>query len=148
MCRATVVPIYQTNSPEECHYVLDHSESKAVVIEDAGQLEKIRKIRGQLPNLEHVISIEPIAADDVITLAALRERGPLPLTGHFETRVAGVQPSDVATYINLWHDRPAKGSSSTTPTGGSCWIRRRRTACSRRARSSTCSCRSRMRSRG
>src|SRR5512134_3555763 len=26
----TVVPIYQTNSPEECHYVLQHSESRAV----------------------------------------------------------------------------------------------------------------------
>jgi long-chain acyl-CoA synthetase len=96
---ATVVPIYQTNSPEECHYVLEHSESKAVVIEDAEQLEKIRKIRGQLPNLEHVISIEPIAAEDVITLAALRERGRSRSRDDFDARVAGVQPSDVATYI-------------------------------------------------
>ena len=31
---ATVVPIYQTNSPEECHYVLNHSESVAVILED------------------------------------------------------------------------------------------------------------------
>jgi long-chain acyl-CoA synthetase len=96
---ATVVPIYQTNSPEECHYVLEHSESKAVVIEDAEQLEKIRKIRNQLPNLEHVISIEPIAADDVITLAALRERGRSRSRDAFDARVTGVQPSDVATYI-------------------------------------------------
>jgi long-chain acyl-CoA synthetase len=96
---ATVVPIYQTNSPEECHYVLEHSESKAVVIEDAEQLEKIRKIRTQLPNLEHVISIEPIEADDVITMAALREQGRSKAPEDFETRIAGVQPSDVATYI-------------------------------------------------
>ena len=33
---ATVVPIYQTNSPEECQYVLEHSDSKAVIVEDAG----------------------------------------------------------------------------------------------------------------
>jgi long-chain acyl-CoA synthetase len=26
------VAIYQTNSPEECHYVLSHSESKAVFV--------------------------------------------------------------------------------------------------------------------
>ncbi|MEA2398622.1 MAG: long-chain acyl-CoA synthetase, partial [Thermoleophilaceae bacterium] len=26
---ATSVSIYQTNSPEECHYVLEHSESRA-----------------------------------------------------------------------------------------------------------------------
>ena len=31
---ATVVPIYQTNSPEECHYVLHHSDSRAVFVED------------------------------------------------------------------------------------------------------------------
>jgi long-chain acyl-CoA synthetase len=96
---ATVVPIYQTNSPEECHYVLEHSESKAVVIEDAEQLEKIRKIRDQLPNLEHVISIEPIEADDVITMPALRAQGRSRAREDFESRVAGVQPSDVATYI-------------------------------------------------
>src|SRR3954454_17736017 len=39
----TVVPIYQTNSPEECQYVLEHSESCAVILEDQTQLEKIRK---------------------------------------------------------------------------------------------------------
>jgi long-chain acyl-CoA synthetase len=96
---ATVVPIYQTNSPEECHYVLEHSESKAVVIEDAEQLEKIRKVRSQLPNLEHVISIEPIAAEGVITMTALTELGRSRTREDFEARIAGVQPSDVATYI-------------------------------------------------
>jgi long-chain acyl-CoA synthetase len=96
---ATVVPIYQTNSPEECHYVLEHSESKAVVIEDAEQLEKIRKIRDQLPHLEQVISIEPIEADDVITMPNLRTQGRSRAREDFESRVAGVQPSDVATYI-------------------------------------------------
>jgi long-chain acyl-CoA synthetase len=96
---ATVVPVYQTNSPEECQYVLAHSDSKAVVIEDAEQLEKIRKVRDQLPALEHVISIEPIEADDVINMQALRERGRSRSDEDFHARIAGVQPSDVATYI-------------------------------------------------
>ena len=39
---ATVVPIYQTNSPEECRYVLENSDAKVVVVEDDEQLEKIR----------------------------------------------------------------------------------------------------------
>src|SRR5438552_234379 len=65
---ATTVPVYQTNSAEECQYVIDHSESKAVIVEDAGQLEKIRAIRDQLPNLEQVIVMEPIVTDDAITL--------------------------------------------------------------------------------
>ena len=95
----TVVPIYQTNSPEECEYVLHHSEAKAVFVEDASQLEKVRKVRDQLPNLEHVISIEPIDADDVITMDSLREAGRKGSDSDFEQRIASVTPADVATYI-------------------------------------------------
>jgi long-chain acyl-CoA synthetase len=95
----TVAPIYQTNSPEECEYVLRHSDSKAVILEDAEQLEKIRAVRDQLPTLEHIISIEPIEADDVITLDAVRERGRSRPAEDFDARIATVEPSDVATYI-------------------------------------------------
>jgi long-chain acyl-CoA synthetase len=42
---ATVVPIYQTNSPEECQYVLENSDAKIVVVEDEEQIEKIREVR-------------------------------------------------------------------------------------------------------
>src|SRR3954469_23733076 len=52
---AASVSIYQTNSPDECHYVLDHSESRAVFVEDEEQLAKIRAIRDRLPALEHVV---------------------------------------------------------------------------------------------
>jgi long-chain acyl-CoA synthetase len=96
---ATVVPVYQTNSAEECEYVIHHSEAKAVILEDAGQLEKIREVRDRLPNLETVISIEPIEADDVITFDELRAKGRMRSDEDFERRVASVKPSDVATYI-------------------------------------------------
>jgi long-chain acyl-CoA synthetase len=96
---ATVVPVYQTNSAEECEYVIDHSEARAVIVEDAGQLEKIRAVRDRLPKLETVISMEPIEADDVITFDALREKGRGRSEEEFEQRVAAVKPSDVATYI-------------------------------------------------
>jgi long-chain acyl-CoA synthetase len=96
---ATVVPIYQTNSPEECQYVLEHSDAKAVVVEDQAQLQKIRAVRHQLPNLEHVIAIDPVDGDDSISIAALRERGRARRDEDFEERVAAVRPSDVATYI-------------------------------------------------
>ena len=52
---ATVVPIYQTNSPEECRYVLENSDAKVVVVEDDEQLEKIREVRGELPALEQIV---------------------------------------------------------------------------------------------
>ena len=96
---ATTVPVYQTNSAEECQYVLAHSEAKAVILEDEGQLAKIREVRDELPALEQIISMEPVEADDVITLDALRERGRGGSDEDFERHIAAVQPSDVATYI-------------------------------------------------
>jgi long-chain acyl-CoA synthetase len=55
---ATVVPIYQTNSPEECQYVLENSDSVAVICENEEQLAKVRAVKGQCPKLEHVILME------------------------------------------------------------------------------------------
>ena len=72
------VSIYQTNSPEECCYVLQHSESKGVFVEDSEQLAKVREVRSQLPELEHIVVFDPSEAsglDDAITLGELRERG-------------------------------------------------------------------------
>ena len=96
---ATVVPVYQTNSPEECQYVIEHSESRAVIVEDAEQLAKIREVRGHLPKLEHVISIEPVDADEVISLEELREKGRAGSEEDFEQNVYAVERSTVASYI-------------------------------------------------
>jgi long-chain acyl-CoA synthetase len=96
---ATVVPVYQTNSPEECQYVIDHSEARAVIVEDPGQLAKIREVRDQLPRVEHLISIEPIDADDVMTLEELREKGRAGSEEDFERNVFAVERSTVASYI-------------------------------------------------
>ena len=46
----TLVTIYQTNSPEECRYVLHHSDSRAVFVEDAEQLAKIARSRATAPS--------------------------------------------------------------------------------------------------
>src|SRR5919106_3615172 len=95
---AAQVSIYQTNSPEECQYVLEHSESRAVFCEDAEQLAKIEQIRGSLPNLEHVIAFED-AGDGVIGLDELRERGRGRDESEFQERLAAVSPDDVCVFI-------------------------------------------------
>src|SRR4051795_5666231 len=67
------VSIYQTNSPSEVQYVAAHSESKAIFVEDAEQLEKVRSCRNELPDLEHIVIFEPTgeADDDVVSLEDL-----------------------------------------------------------------------------
>ena len=71
---AVVVPIYPTNSPEECAWVAGNSESRFVVCEDAEQVAKIAAVRAELPKLEAIISIEP-GVEGTISLDELRERG-------------------------------------------------------------------------
>jgi long-chain acyl-CoA synthetase len=95
---ATVVPVYHTNSPEECAYVLGHSGAKAVFCEDEGQAAKVAQVREQLPALEHVILMEG-AADGAIPLAELRRRGTTAPVDLCEQRLAGVSPGDIATIV-------------------------------------------------
>jgi long-chain acyl-CoA synthetase len=99
LCAGTVVvPIYHTNSPEECAYVLGHSEARLVFCEDPSQAEKIRETRERLPRLEHVVLIDG-EAQDAITLDELRKRaGEVPQEA-VSDRVRAVSPDDVATLV-------------------------------------------------
>ncbi len=97
---ATCVSIYQTNSPEECHYVLHHSESRAVFVEDAEQLEKIRHVESELPELELIIVMEPSGdIGDAIPLDDLCERGSRRPDAEYEERLAAVTEDDMCLYI-------------------------------------------------
>ena len=94
---AVVVPIYPTNSPDECAWVASNSESRFIVCEDASQVAKIVAVRDQLPKLEAIISIEP--ADDAMPVSELRERGRGRDAAEVAARVAGVKPEDPYTII-------------------------------------------------
>jgi len=94
---ATVVPIYQTNSPEECRYVLENSDAKVVVVEDDEQLEKVRKVRDQLPQLQHVVRMTG-SSDDALSieqLAAKASGG----DARWQELYSAVTPADICTFI-------------------------------------------------
>jgi long-chain acyl-CoA synthetase len=109
---ATVVPIYQTNSPEECLWVLSDSDACAIVCEDAEQLEKIAAIRDQVPGLRTIIVIDPldesgiasgpsdaVRALDPITLDDVRERGRSRSVQELDARREAVRREDPFTFI-------------------------------------------------
>jgi long-chain acyl-CoA synthetase len=107
---AVVVPIYQTNSPEECHWVISDSGACAIVCEDAEQLAKIAAVRERLPELRTIIVIdppseagEPLGSLEAIPLAEVRERGRrrVGLGGaeELERRRAALGPQDPYTFI-------------------------------------------------
>jgi long-chain acyl-CoA synthetase len=97
---AVVVPIYPTNSPEECEWVAGNSESVAVVCEDASQVAKIVAVRDRLPALRTMVVIDPAGETaDAISLDEIRARGRGRDAAELEARTAAVKPEDPFTFI-------------------------------------------------
>jgi long-chain acyl-CoA synthetase len=109
---AVVVPIYQTNSPEECLWVISDSGACAIVCEDDEQLAKIAAVRDQVPNLRTIIVMDTPGGQpagngastierqlDAITLEEVRERGRTHAAEELEARRAAVKPEDPFTFI-------------------------------------------------
>jgi long-chain acyl-CoA synthetase len=95
---AVVVPIYQTNSPEECRYVLENSDAKVVIVEDDEQIEKIREVREQLPALQHVVRMTG-SSDDAISFEDLSAKGAGGDAAAWKQRYEAVGPADICTFI-------------------------------------------------
>ncbi len=70
-----VVPVYPTNSPEECSWVAGNSEAKVIVCGDPSQLAKINQVRSELPALQHVYLIDG-EGEGAAPLDELRAGGP------------------------------------------------------------------------
>ena len=109
---AVVVPIYQTNSPEECLWVISDSSASIIVCEDDSQLAKVAAIRDQVPNLRTIIVMDAPSGNpvsngastierqlDAITLDEVRERGRTHSVEELEARRAAVKPEDAFTFI-------------------------------------------------
>jgi long-chain acyl-CoA synthetase len=100
---AVVVPIYQTNSPEECLWVISDSGASAIVCEDDEQLAKIEAIRDQIPNVRTVVVIDaPQSASsslNPVTLEEVRGRGRGRSAEELDARRAAVKPEDPFTFI-------------------------------------------------
>ena len=96
-------PIYVTNSPEQVAYVAGHSESKLACVENQDQLEKILKMRSELPSLEKVIVFEgydgSADGDFVMTWDELLASGESIDDETFEQAVAKVKPEDLGTFV-------------------------------------------------
>jgi long-chain acyl-CoA synthetase len=96
--RATPVSIYNSSSPEEIQYLAHHAEAEIMVLEDAGFLERVLKIRHELPLLKRVYVIEPPAEglpEGVLPAADLMN-GP---AADLRALADATDPGDIATLI-------------------------------------------------
>jgi long-chain acyl-CoA synthetase len=90
---AIVVPVYPSNSADECQWVVGNSQSRAIVCEDATQVSKIDSVRTNLPDLEHVVVIDG-AAPGTMTLDELGAHGAGGDAGELDRRIAAVSDDD------------------------------------------------------
>jgi len=75
---AISVPIYPNSTPEQTKYMLKDSGAKAVFIGDSSQREIARSILQDCPNLEYLISLEPLepsSDDSILDFDRLELRG-------------------------------------------------------------------------
>ncbi|MFE6677559.1 AMP-dependent synthetase/ligase [Streptomyces sp. NPDC057729] len=141
MCAgAATTTIYPSTNAEESAFILSDSESRVLIAENAGQLAKARERRAELPNLTHVVVIDPEGAGPaegdpegwVLTLADLEARGAEHLAKHpdaVEERVAAITADQLATLIytsgttgrpkgvRLPHDNWSYMAKATVATG-------------------------------
>jgi long-chain acyl-CoA synthetase len=104
-------PVYANSSPDDCAYVLGHSDAVGVLVEDDEQAAKIAEVRDRLPGLTHVLSFAGL--DD------LARRGEAFAAAHphaLAEAEAAIDEDDLYTYIYT--------SGTTGPPKG-CMIRHR-----------------------
>jgi long-chain acyl-CoA synthetase len=108
-----VVPIYQTNSPEECEWVVSDSGAAVILCEDAAQLAKVAPLLAGDSDLRLAILIEPApgaAPAATTTLAELCERGAGRPDDELRRRRAALDPASPLTIIyTSGTTGPAKG---------------------------------------
>ncbi|MGH9148909.1 MAG: AMP-dependent synthetase/ligase, partial [Acidimicrobiales bacterium] len=95
---ATPVSIYNSSPAEQVRYLAAHSRASVAVVEDAAFLERLAKVRADLPALRHIFVIddpEARAADGVMPFASLLAADPVDLAA----AARGATPGDLATVI-------------------------------------------------
>jgi long-chain acyl-CoA synthetase len=95
---AVVVPVYHTNSAEECEYVLRHCGARLIFCEDDAQLAKIDSIGDRALDLEQRVVLTP-AAGGALTLDDLRRHGREVDEAAVEERIGAIDPEDLATIV-------------------------------------------------
>jgi len=93
--------IYPTNTPDECAYVINHSNSPVVLVQNQVQLAKILERRDELPGLQHIVMMrgESSDVDGVMSWDEFLDRGAGVASEAVGSRLATLGPRDGATLI-------------------------------------------------
>jgi long-chain acyl-CoA synthetase len=99
---AISVPIYATNSSEECLYIIGNSDSRLCFVGTEDHMKRILKVKPKLKKLKQVVTFHELGKPlkGVITLSvALKIGQGYKKKGEFNKRIAAIKPGDVSTLI-------------------------------------------------
>ncbi|MEU0071649.1 AMP-binding protein [Streptomyces sp. NPDC006332] len=136
MCAgAATTTVYPQTNADESAFILSDSDSRVLIAENAAQLAKAVEKRAELPDLTHVVVIDPAGvetADWILTLDELEKRGAARLEKDpdlIKERVGAITKDQLATLIytsgttgrpkgvRLPHDNWAYMAKATAATG-------------------------------
>jgi long-chain acyl-CoA synthetase len=97
-------PVYTTNSPEQVAYIVGHSDSKVACVENTEQLEKVLKMRSELPALEKVVVFEGAESagadkDFVVTWEDFLALADDVDDKVYDEATSNIRPEDLATFV-------------------------------------------------
>ncbi|MCA9527711.1 MAG: long-chain fatty acid--CoA ligase, partial [Myxococcales bacterium] len=107
---AVSVPAYETSTPDQLAWLLEHAECRQVFVHNRAQLDKVLQVAPRLPQLAHVIHLDERILEgrrptvppgvQVQSLLELEQRGDDPaLLAEVEARVAALTSDDLLTII-------------------------------------------------
>jgi len=116
--------IYPSNTPEECAYIINDSESRYVFAEDKEQVDKLVAVRDQIPTVKHVVVLDGDSGHDgwVVSLAQLESEGAernASKPDEFETVAKSVGPDQLATLI---YTSGTTGQPKGVELTHDCWV--------------------------
>ena len=95
LCGATPFSIYNSSAPDQVEYLISHAEAKVAIVENPGFLERVAKVRDQLPTLQPIVLISGEPTTEVVAWDELLATEPVDLGE--ASKLA--QPDDLATLI-------------------------------------------------
>jgi long-chain acyl-CoA synthetase len=98
------VGVYPTSPAAEVEYLIGHSQSRVIIVEDQEQLDKTLAVRDRLPELLKIVLVDPsglrgFSDPMVITLAELEELGGRRPEDEFIRLVARIDETRIAVIV-------------------------------------------------
>jgi long-chain acyl-CoA synthetase len=98
---AVTVGIYQTNLAPDCAFILEHSDSRLVFVENDEQLQKVLSVRSRLPELREIVVFdgEGDGSPGVLTWSEFLARGDAVADESLEEAAERIAPDDLASLV-------------------------------------------------